>query len=96
MLPFWARIGRAVESVLRMDSILRLKRRGEATPLSDCLRTIDTRAGRARVTAVLSKRPFPHFEPAADRPGFLVKIDAGGKRTIGRFVKREFRAVGRK
>lgn len=95
-IEFWARIGRAVESVLRTDSVLRLKQRGEAAPLSDCLRTVDTKAGRARVKAHLADRPFPHFEPAADRPGFIVKIDEDGKRTVGRFVNREFRPAGRK
>ena len=95
-IEFWARVGRAVESVLRMDSVLRLKRRGEAAPLSECLRTVDTKAGQTRVKAHLSERPFPHFEPAAGRPGLLVKIDEDGRRTVGRFVKREFHPAGRK
>jgi len=95
-IEFWARIGRAVESVLRTESVLRLKQRGEARPLSDCLRTVDTKAGRARVKAHLDGRPFPHFEPAPDRPGFLVRIDEGGKRTLGRFVNREFKAATRR
>jgi hypothetical protein len=95
-IEFWAGLGRAVESVLRTDSVLRLKQRGEAVPLSECLRTVDTRAGRRRVKAHLAGRPFPHFEPAAERPGFLVKIDEDGKRTLGRFVHREFRSAGRR
>jgi hypothetical protein len=95
-IEFWAGLGRAVESVLRTDSVLRLKQRGEAVPLSDCLRTVDSKAGRARVKAHLAGRPFPHFEPAVDRAGFLVKIDEDGKRTVGRFVKRVFRPAGRK
>jgi hypothetical protein len=95
-IEFWARIGRAVESVLRTESVLRLKQRGEARPLSDCLRTVDTKAGRARAQAHLDGRPFPHFEPAPDRPGFLVRIDEGGKRTVGRFVNREFKAATRR
>ena len=95
-IEFWARIGRAVESVLRTESVLRLKQRGEARPLSDCLRTVDTKAGRARVKAHLDERPFPRFEPAPGRPGFLVRIDEGGKRTVGRFVNREFKAATRR
>jgi hypothetical protein len=95
-IEFWARIGRAVESVLRTESVLRLKQRGEAAPLSDCLRTVDTREGRARVKAHLDARPFPHFEAAPDRPGHLVRIDADGKRTVGRFVNRTFRAATRR
>lgn len=95
-IEFWARIGRAVESVLRSDSVLRLKQRGEAVPLATLLRSADSRAGRARVKAVLEGRPFPHFEPAPGRKGLLVRIDEDGKRTVGRFVNREFRPAGRK
>ena len=76
-IEFWARIGRAVESVLRTESVLRLKQRGEAAPLSDCLRTVDSREGRARVKAQLEARPFPHFEAAPDRPG----SSSGSRRT---------------
>jgi hypothetical protein len=90
-IEFWARIGRAVESVLRTESVLRIKQRGEAMPLSDCLRSVDTGEGRARVKAHLEAGPFPHFEPAPGRPGLLLRIDEGGKRTVGRFVNREFR-----
>jgi hypothetical protein len=95
-IEFWAGLGRAVESVLRTESVLRLKQRGEAVPLSDCLRTVDTRAGRARVKANLAGLPFPHFETAPSRAGFLVKIDEDGKRTVGRFVNRLFRPASRK
>jgi hypothetical protein len=59
-------------------------------PLSDCLKSVNTSAGRARLAAVLATRPFPRFEPAA-APGLLVKIDEDGTRTTGRFVNREFR-----
>ena len=46
--------------------------------------------------AHLEEGPFPHFEPASDRPGWLVKIDADGKRSVGRFVNRVFRPAGRR
>ena len=36
-IEFWAGLGRAVESVLRADKVLALKRRGETVPLSACL-----------------------------------------------------------
>lgn len=53
---------------------------------------VDTPEGRARVAAVLAAQPFPHYE-AGPGPGLLVKIDADGTRTIGRFVDRAFRPV---
>ncbi len=40
-IEFWAGLGRAVEPVLRGDTVLRLKRRGGALKLSDALRTVD-------------------------------------------------------
>ena len=95
-IEFWARVGRAVETVLRGDRVLQLKKRGEAVPLSELLRSVDSKAGRERVKAQQATRPFPHFEPAPGRPGFLVRIDEAGRRTVGRFVNREFRAAARR
>lgn len=95
-IEFWARVGKALEPVLRGDRALRLKQRGEAVPLSKLLESVDSRAGRARVKAQQAARPFPRFEPAPGRKGWLVRIDADGKRTVGRFVNREFRPAGRK
>jgi hypothetical protein len=90
-IELWARLGRAVETLLRTDDVIRLKQRGDMRPLSECVRSVDTEAGRQRTAAYLATRPFPHFEPAAGRAGFLVKIDEDGTRTIGRFVNRQFR-----
>lgn len=95
-IEFWARVGKAVESVLRGDRVLQLKQRGEAAPLSKLLKSVDSKAGRERVKAQQAARPFPHFEQAPGRPGFLLRIDEDGKRTVGRFVNREFRPAGRK
>jgi hypothetical protein len=92
-IEFWARLGRAAELVLRTDALLRLKQRGETRPLSECLASIDTDQGRERVAAYLASRPYPHFEPAPGRPGYLVKIDEDGTRRVGRFVNREFKAI---
>jgi hypothetical protein len=90
-IEFWARVGKAVEPMLRGDSLLRLKQRGDVVPLSKLLDTVDSRAGRERLKAQQRARPFPHFEPAPGRPGLLVRIEADGKRSVGRFVNREFR-----
>jgi len=89
-IEFWAGLGRGVESLLRADKALALKKRGEAMPLSACLKSVNTRAGQARLSAVLAARPYPHFETAPTL-GMLVKIDEDGTRTTGRFVNREFR-----
>lgn len=90
-IEYWARLGRAVELHLRATEALRLKREGEARPLSELLATVGTAAGRKRLAKHLASRPFPQFEAAPGRAGFLVKIDKDGTRTIGRFVNRAFR-----
>lgn len=91
-IEFWAKIGRALEPLLRGDQVLALCRAGEAKPLSACLESVDTPAGRQRVAEYLKTRPYPHYE-AARTPGLLVQIEANGKRTIGRFVNRQFQPV---
>lgn len=91
-IEFWARLGRAIEPILRGDKVLALRRAGDVESLSECLRSVDSPAGRQRVVNHLNTRPYPHYLPA-NSPGLLVKIEANGKRTIGRFVNREFQAV---
>ena len=92
-VEFWARLGRAVEALMRTDHVLALKRVGDAKPLSVVLEAVETPHGREQINAVLSARPYPHFEAVPDRPGVLVKIDQDGTRTMGRFVHRVFTAL---
>ncbi len=94
-IEFWARLGRAVEPTLRTEEALRIKALGDLRPLSECLELVDTKAGHARVRAVLASGPWPHFEPAKGRPGFIVRIEEDGTRTVGRFVNRAFRRAPR-
>ncbi len=92
-VEFWARLGRALEPLLRGDEVLALCRSGEAQPLSACLESVDSPEGRCRVADVLRNQPYPHYEPTTDGLGLLVRIDADGTRVKGRFVNREFRPV---
>jgi hypothetical protein len=89
-IEFWAKIGRALEPLLRGDHVLALCRAGSIKPLSERLESVDSPAGRRRVFEHLKTRPYPHYEAAAKSPGMLVRIEAGGKRTVGRFVNRQF------
>jgi hypothetical protein len=91
-IEFWAKIGRALEVMLKGDQMLALCRAGNAKPLSACLESVDSPAGRQRVIKYLKTRPYPHYETAAS-PGLLVRIQADGTRTVGRFVNREFQPV---
>ncbi len=92
-VEFWARLGRSVESILEGERVLALAKSAADQPLSKILDSIDSPAGRSRVSKYLEGLPFPHYRPFPDRPGLLERIDADGKRTVGRFVNREFRLV---
>jgi hypothetical protein len=92
-IEFWAQLGRAIEPLLLGPQVLALKRAGAARPLSECLAAVDEEEGRRRVAEHLGARPFPHYEPSTERRGLLVRIDADGTRTLGRFVNRRFEAV---
>lgn len=92
-IEYWANLGRAIERVLEGAQVLALCRSAAAQPLSACLESVDSTAGRSRLAGYLKSQPFPRYEPAPDAPGLLVRIDADGKRTLGRFVHRQFQAV---
>ena len=66
---------------------------GGETPLSQILAEVDTAAGRKRVEAYLSSRPYPHFKPVAGQPDLFRRIEADGSETVGRFVGRKFEPV---
>jgi ParD-like antitoxin of type II bacterial toxin-antitoxin system len=89
-IEFWAGLGRAVEGLLRGREVLALRKADAARPLSECFETVDSPEGRQRVAEYLRTRPFPHYEAASEHPGFLLRIDSDGTRTVGRFVNRRF------
>lgn len=89
-VEFWARIGRAIEPLLQGDRVLSLCQSGKARSLSQCLESVDSSEGRQRVAEYLQSRPFPHYQAASGGSGLLERIDANGRKTIGRFVNRKF------
>ncbi len=92
-IEFWAQLGRAIEPLLDGAHVLALRRAGAAKPLSACLESVDSPEGRRRVAEYLQSEPFPHYEAAPDAPGMLIRVEANGTRTLGRFVNRRFEAV---
>lgn len=92
-IEFWAGLGKAIEPLLRFDDVLRLRKKSAAQSLTDCLGAVSTRTGRKRLKEVLEARPYPHYEPDSKDAGILIRTDAKGHKTRGRFVNREFMAV---
>lgn len=92
-IEFWAHLGEALEPLLQGIHTMALLRSKSAQPLSASLESVDSPKGRRRVSDHLKSLPFPHYEPARGRPGFLVRTEADGARTVGRFVNRRFTAA---
>ena len=93
-IEFWAHLGRAIEPLLEGIQVLALQKAGKLKPVSACLESVDTQEGRRRLIEHLRSQPFPHYEPHPRKPGILVRIEADGSRTVGRFIGRQFKADG--
>ena len=92
-IEYWAQLGRAIEPLLQGAQALALRRAGAVRPLSECLDSVDSDQGRRRVAEYLQSQPYPHYVPAPDAPGMLIRTEADGTRTLGRFVNRHFEAA---
>jgi hypothetical protein len=92
-IEYWARLGRAIESVLDGERALRLKGSRGGKPLSACLRPRTRKEAAAELSAHLSAQPFPQYHPVPGKPDHLLKVDADGARTLGRVVGRAFEPV---
>ena len=94
-IEFWSRLGKAVERRLGSHALLSLRGAGETT-IAASLDRIEaesrTSFGSEKTQAYLKEGPFPRFVKS-DRTGFLIKIDADGTETEGRFIHRRFVAV---
>lgn len=93
-IEYWARLGMAVEPLLRGEEVLALQKAGVTRPLSESIESVDSPEGRQRVANYLKSLPYPHYE-SAGRQGLLIKIDEDGTRTVGRFKNRKFKPVKR-
>jgi len=91
-IEFWAQLGRAIEPLLEGAQALALRNAGKSVPLSQCFEAVGTPEGNQLLRDHLDSLPYPHYEPAPDDPGLLVRIEEDGTRTLGRFVRREFKA----
>jgi hypothetical protein len=92
-IEFWAAIGRAIEPLIAGVQAMALTRASTAVPLSECLHWATLPEGRERLANYFEGEPFPHYAAAPGRPGLLVRTEADGKRTLGRFVRRQFRPI---
>jgi hypothetical protein len=92
-VEFWARLGRAIEPVLNGTQVIATSQRGMVQSLGDLLAEVESPTGRQRLAEHLDGLPFPHYQPHPDRAGLLIRIDADGSRSVGRFQNRIFTPI---
>ena len=86
-------MSKPVKPLLPGERALPLCHAGDEQTLSKLMAGVDSSLGRQRVVDLLATQPFPHYDPAAGRPGLLVRIEKDGTRSVGRFVRGTFRVA---
>lgn len=89
-IEFWARLGRTLEDSLNGRQMRALADTKAAMLLSELVATIGTPEGQRRIDAHLRTLPFPHYAGHPAQAGLLIRTEADGTRTAGRFVNRQF------
>jgi len=89
-VEYWAKLGRSIGGLLEGRIEERLINNRSRRSLSELVESVDSPLGKARLKAYLDSRPFPHFEAHPQRKGLLIRIDADGRKTVGRFKNRQF------
>ncbi|MGD0913391.1 MAG: hypothetical protein ABR928_15980 [Terracidiphilus sp.] len=89
-VEFWAKIGRSVERLFDGRQIDTLRKTAEAPTIGELLEVVDTPRGREMFQTFLESEPYPHYRAHPDQKGLLIRTEADGKETVGRFVNRRF------
>lgn len=89
-VEYWAKLGQSAAQLLDGRRVRTLLERGATESLSEVMGLVDTPQGRLRVKKMLENRPFPHFEQHPEQSELLIRTEADGRKTVGRFINREF------
>ena len=89
-VEYWAKLGRSISGLLEGRVQQRLIDHRRRPSLPELVESVEGREGRARLKEYLESRPFPHFEPHPTRKGMLIRTEADGIKTVGRFKNRQF------
>lgn len=100
-IEHWARLGRSVEGALTADDAGKIKRAGKslkhAIPdsalrerLLQSLRLAVNTMGQPHLGTILAGAHRVRYGTDPAMPGYVIRIDAAGRRTVGRLVERRF------
>jgi len=89
-VEYWASLGKLIDAMLDGKTRTDALKKSGVKPLSELIASVGGAEGDARLNTYLESEPFPHFEPHPTRRGMLIRTDAQGKQSVGRFVDRKF------
>jgi hypothetical protein len=91
-LEHWATLGKALEAVLTLSSVEKLKKAKEPVNVDDLLAKANSSAGRKRTLALLAKKKGPLYGSKPGQPEILLQYRADGSKVAGQMVKGVFAA----
>jgi hypothetical protein len=94
-VEFWAKLGRVAEAVFAHDRIRSLKETGRVQDLDGLLAKVNTAAGRELARVEIARHGTPIYGTDPAHPGRIVQKLPDGTKRLGRFVNRQFVAVGK-
>ena len=89
-IEHWARLGQSLEKHLNLVQILALKSSGKTRSLKELVEAVGTVEGDQRLQQHLDGLQFPHYSADPNSPGVFIRTLAGGEKSRGKFVKRQF------
>jgi hypothetical protein len=92
-LEHWATLGKALESVLTMGSVERLKKAKEPDNVDDVLAKAHSAAGKKKTLGLLAKKKGPLYGSKPEQPEILLQYRADGSKVAGQLVKGVFAAA---
>jgi hypothetical protein len=92
-LEHWATLGRALEAVLTLSSVEKLKKAKDSVSVDDLLAKANSSVGKKRTLALLAKKKGPLYGSKPGQPEILLQYRADGSKIAGQLVKGVFVAA---
>jgi hypothetical protein len=89
-VEFWANLGMTMERLMSGAELDRTRAKSTARSLSESIESVNKPEGRARLAAYLDRRPLPRFSADPVEARVMIREDADGTRTRGRFARGKF------
>lgn len=86
----WASLGAALEKVLTISSVAKIKSLHRPVDLERALAGAHSAAGRKKTLALLARKKGPLYGSKPDRPGVLLQYPPGGTAGPGEMIDGKF------